>query len=186
MLNDIVINLNSGDLVFCNGVPDRVFYDTNTSNTYQSGRSYNHVGIVIRDPVLKDFSAKGVYVLEVDNPDSGFKTRAVLRKIDDVLRRHLRVDVRCWKTLSEARKLRLRQVYKNVTKSPYENTCCLGRCFSCFRRVRESQFFYSAELVASALRTMNLIDAGINPEYVTIRQIAELTNKDLSPISTFF
>ena len=149
MSNDIVINLQTGDLLFCYSGTNQAYYDYSIDNIRHS--CYEHIGMVVRNPCFKDFTSVGLYVLEINDYQSGLKSTINLTTFDDFIKGRSRIDARCWYNLSDFYKNKLNNIYVNVTKKPYRRLCC-------FTYYKEDQFFYNAELIAYIFKEMGILN----------------------------
>lgn len=147
MSNEVVIDIQTGDLLFCYGNNNVSYFDFTINGIRHS--CYDHIGMAIRNPCFKDFTAVGLYVLEIDDYMSGFKNRIKIVTFDDFVKGRKRIDVRCWNNLSDKYKNKLNNIYVNVTGKAYTQYCC-------FKYYKEDKFFYNAELIGYCLKEMGI------------------------------
>jgi len=147
MSNEVVINIQTGDLLFCYGSNNESYFNFTINGIRHS--CYDHIAMAVRNPYFKDFKATGLYVLEIDDYISGFKNRIKLTTFDEFVKGRKRIDVRCWFNLPDKHKKKLNDIYINATGKAYRQLCC-------FKYYKEDKFFYNGELIAYCLREMDI------------------------------
>ncbi len=147
MSNEVVIDVQTGDLLFCYRGTNEAYYDYTIDGVRQS--CYDHIGMIVRNPCFKDFTSTGLYVLEINDYDTRFKNTIKLTTFDDFVKDRSRIDARCWSNLPDIYKNKLNNIYVKVTDKPYRRLCCCTH-------YREEQFFYNAELIAFIFKEMEI------------------------------
>jgi len=147
MSNEVVIDIQTGDLLFCYGGENEYFFDFTINNVRHC--CYDHIAMAVRNPCFKDFTATGLYVLEIDNYLSGLKNRIKITTFDEFVRGRKRIDIRCWFHMPDRYKIKLNNIYVNVTDTPYSRLCC-------FKRYKYDKYFFNGELIAYCLREMGI------------------------------
>ena len=184
MQNDVVINLNTGDLIFYYSGENEVWYDCEINGNHYC--AYDYVGMIVKDPNFHDFKCKGLFVLEIEKQQFGFKHNAALRTFDEAISKCNRADVRYWNNLSDKCKNKVNNVYENVMRIPYDYRCgFIGKCcnsmgLTCCRRDIDELYFFSSELIGMALYMMGIIHHSINYQNLSVRDIALLEHDKLS------
>tara|TARA_Y100000590_G_C15697643_1_gene1005733 strand:- start:392 stop:952 length:561 start_codon:yes stop_codon:yes gene_type:complete len=146
--NEVIIKLNTGDLLLCYNKDNNIWYDFEINNMKYSPIS--HVGMVIRDPSFKEYKANGLYVLEIVNHELGLKNRVKLTPFDDFIKDFKRIDARCWNTMLDKNIKKLNDFYDKISGKNYKSRCCI-------RRYDYEKYFWGPELIATCYYNMGLL-----------------------------
>ena len=151
IMNDIIINLQTGDLLFCYRGTNQAYYDYTIDGIRHD--CYEHIGMIVRNPCFKDFTSVGLFVLEINDYASKLKNTVKLTTFEEFIKGRSRIDARCWYNLPDIYKNKLNDIYANITKKPYRRLCCITYD-------DEGKYFHNAELIAYIFKEMNILNPG--------------------------
>ena len=103
IMNDIIINLQTGDLLFCYRGTNQAYYDYTIDGIRHD--CYEHIGMIVRNPCFKDFTSVGLFVLEINDYASKLKNTVKLTTFEEFIKGRSRIDARCWYNLPDIYKI---------------------------------------------------------------------------------